>query len=708
MPAPKTDVSPKFQQLLQDLMQCHVNEIEALRMEQHVGLLPEESPPHEVVRSSVGPRLVVASPNKPKCTGLGLAAELQDEAAFPGETSNGHVGVMQVSSSEEPVAQLEEFPEEPMVKQFQENLVVSARTEDEDLAVSPKSEYDEEHLGAAGNFPRLRSPEEIKDSLDMRSFWQQMGAGQRKDSATAMDDTKSAAGDDFMAEEPVEEVKIERSDHRMARYIVLPGHKLRLAWDLFGGALIMFDMFKIPLGAFQPDHSVFADTFMGWLTLLFWTVDVPSTFFVAYVDSKSGVTVVDPTKILRHYAFSWLIIDLAVVIPDWMFTIVALQQSSGNQQDGNSVRMLRGLRLARAVRLLRIVKLAWIVDMIVDYLDSEFAGVMFSITRMLLALLVINHFFACAWYAVGTLHSGQGWVQEPDFLDTDWTWLYLSSMHWSLTQFTPASMSIQPTTKLERLFALLTVFFALVIFSYIVGSITGSLAQLRQIASGATRDYWLLRRYLQKNHVPTTLSLRIVRFVQHAYNRQQEKMSVSQVSLLKLLSSQLNAELQCSLNLPHLKVHPLFNYLNDAATVTLNKVAQDAVTRIQMARGDTLFLLNQDGAGMYFVISGRILYSRDTEMGPKRELVDADEDWIAEPVLWVESWLHLGEARAYADSELLMVSPTQFETILKTVKPIARTAARYARRFMEWLEQQEYTDVIQGDEESETIEGFID
>jgi len=358
--------------------------------------------------------------------------------------------------------------------------------------------------------------------------------------------------------------------------------------------------------------------------------------------------------------------------------------------------------------LLRIVKLAWIVDMIVDYLDSEFAGVMFSITRMLLALLVINHFFACAWYAVGTLHSGQGWVQEPDFLDTDWTWLYLSSMHWSLTQFTPASMSIQPTTKLERLFALLTVFFALVIFSYIVGSITGSLAQLRQIASGATRDYWLLRRYLQKNHVPTTLSLRIVRFVQHAYNRQQEKMSVSQVSLLKLLSSQLNAELQCSLNLPHLKVHPLFNYLNDAATVTLNKVAQDAVTRIQMARGDTLFLLNQDGAGMYFVISGRILYSRDTEMGPKRELVDADEDWIAEPVLWVESWLHLGEARAYADAELLMVSPTQFESILKTVKPIARTAARYARRFMEWLEQQEYTDVIQGDEDSETIEGFID
>merc|ERR1719229_1439944 len=124
-------------------------------------------------------------------------------------------------------------------------------------------------------------------------------------------------------------------------------------------------------------------------------------------------------------------------------------------------------------------------------------------------LLVINHLICCAWFAVGNSQDDLTWVLFHNFDDVDWTYQYATSFHWSLTQFTPASMHVQPQNLLERTFAIVVVIFALVGFSYIVGSITGSLAQLRNMHAQESNLFWDLRRYLGKNNVPTMLSLRI-------------------------------------------------------------------------------------------------------------------------------------------------------------------------------------------------------
>merc|ERR1712032_1357234 len=46
---------------------------------------------------------------------------------------------------------------------------------------------------------------------------------------------------------------------------------------------------------------------------------------------------------------------------------------------------------------------------------------------------------------------------------------------------------------------------------------------------------------------------------------------------------------------------------------------------------------------MSIVVSGRYLYRRVDAMGwTHSEVVDKGEDWIAEPVLWTRSWIHIG------------------------------------------------------------------
>merc|ERR1719235_1979343 len=98
---------------------------------------------------------------------------------------------------------------------------------------------------------------------------------------------------------------------------------------------------------------------------------------------------------------------------------------------------------------------------------------------MILALLFINHFVACAWYSLTLVGAGENWATYHHFDDAEWSYQYLTSFHWSITQFTPSSMHVQPQNMSERCFAIGVVIFALLGFSWIVGSITGSLSQLR-------------------------------------------------------------------------------------------------------------------------------------------------------------------------------------------------------------------------------------
>jgi len=493
-------------------------------------------------------------------------------------------------------------------------------------------------------------------------------------------------------------------------FISYPSSLTRLAWDMFGGMLIMYDLFAVPLQAFNPPQTT-PLVVMDWLTLIFWTVNVGMSLTTGYVEE--GITIMEPRKIVKRYLKTWFVVDLVVLVPDWVFTIIASDANS----EAVAIRLTRVVRLARVVRLLRLVRLKRLFEQIEDALDSEYYSVLFNIFKMMLLLFTVNHVIACGWFALADANSNSGlntWTKEWLMTDFPWEHLYLVSLHWSLTQFTPAGMDVTPTNEIERGFTIGVVVFALVGFAYVVGSITASLGQLRTMSEEASKDFWQMRRFLNQNSVDHNLAARIQRFVEYAYSRQQKTMSINQVKVLSLLSKQLMEELQCAINLPHMKVHPLFMFLNEFSFITMNRCAKESISHMEMAQGDTLFLPEQHAFCMYFVAFGRLEYIRITDNAGNefKEFVDKGEDWLAEPALWTESWYHVGEAKAYTDCEVLLVDPKAFEEILNVVRPVASIVANYCRRFMSWLQNLEseegmLTDVIQGDQVSDTIQSFL-
>jgi hypothetical protein len=520
------------------------------------------------------------------------------------------------------------------------------------------------------------------------------------------------------------ENQVETYDGVLRPFIAYPSSTLRLVWDFVGAILIFVDLFAIPVTImFQPEDTAFSIG-MDWFTLLFWTINMGLSITVGYV--HKGITIMSPVRILVHYFKTWFIIDLLVVGPDWIFTIANMSADAGSGSSNEElIKLLRILRLIRMMRLLRLLKLRKILQEINDLIDSEFVGIFVNIAKMILLLLIINHIIGCIWFGLGTLtpeSSGPNWIREFSFDDDHWSYQYVCSLHWSITQFTPASMHVQPMNMTERTFAVAVVVFGLAGFSYVVGSITGSLTQLRSMSEDTAKQFWDLRRFMKQNRVPLSLSSRIQRYLEHVWQSRTEKLDKKDVKIFKLLSEQLESELKCQLFVPHLKVHPLFDQLHQESEVTMNRIANSGISEKQLAPADEIFIHGEIATCMYFLSAGQLAYDqggraavtqqeimREAKDTTSTEMVDKDEDWIAEPVLWTTEWIHLGSLMAWQDSVLILVDPQKFSETMQLNPSAFSLACTYARNYLEWLNnvrEEALNDISQGEDVSEMVASF--
>ncbi|CAK0831318.1 unnamed protein product, partial [Prorocentrum cordatum] len=432
----------------------------------------------------------------------------------------------------------------------------------------------------------------------------------------------------------------------MSFYIASPRSNARTLWELVGCVLIGWDLLLVPLAVFcYPVDGLTIS--MEWITLIYWTLNIPQTLTVGYEERITSC-------------------DTAV-------------------QGAAAVQLLKNLRILRLVRLTRIARLKKMWQMVIgDRIYSLTVNIVVNILTMLLLLLVLSHFISCLWYAVGFMEEG------------DNRWLVHYNMNFP-----------------ERTYTISVVVCALVGFSYVVGSITASLAQLRSVTEEESKLFWDLRVYLKRNVVEHTLAIRIQRYLADAWRFQARNKSFSQIKILSMLSEQLQNELLFHLHADHLNVYPLIRTLLDVSSVTAFRLAKTAISTKQFANLDPLFIHGEKPSHMSIVIQGRFEYKRVTSEGRVLcEMVDKGEDWIAEPVLWSTEWYHLGDCIAADTSRLMLVSPHHFcEEAMRN--PLAwALVTRYCRNFLKWLNStnpDELSDITQGDhlDKQAQLKGFM-
>lgn len=474
--------------------------------------------------------------------------------------------------------------------------------------------------------------------------------------------------------------------------VMKPGSRMRLAWDFLAMFILCWDLVTIPLVVFNADDRSQMGSIINvgnWTTLIYWTMDILLSFNVGYID-REGHLIMSRRSIAQHYARGWMIFDIALVGMDWSLIFISFyesQQKSGAESVGLArlVKLARAARFVRAIRLLRLAKLRKVMYSIQERIASEYIHIMLSLVKNTLTLLSLNHFIACIWFWIGKHppHTEMSWLRfyqvEFDAIGEQYLWAF----HWSMTQFTPGSMDLQPQNSAERAFALLVLVFGMLIFSSFVSNNTSALTRLQNLTAHENSQNFLLRKYLNEHRISRGLSTRVIRYIELVKAIRKKKIDESKVENLGLLSGPLRVELQRELFEPYVLVHPFFAKYRAISAPSMSQICFTAVTNQYFSKGDTLFHAGSQSDVMFFLQSGTLIYRKSRSKNKDARLHKINfGQYFCEAALWVQAWYHRGTMKALVESELVVLDHHRFAEVTQWHPQAMACSCEYARQFL--------------------------
>ncbi|CAE8662476.1 unnamed protein product [Polarella glacialis] len=474
---------------------------------------------------------------------------------------------------------------------------------------------------------------------------------------------------------------------RLDSLVMNPGSSKRVAFEVFGLLLIFYDLVWYPAQVFGFTSVPFTRAIL-WLSSAFWACDLLVSFFVGLTIHDHGLIEMRVSKIARHYATTWLPIDLLLVLLDWTLNALLLL-SDHEVADFGGGAFLEKVQFLRLLRLLRLFKATNIISVLSDRIQSETMRILVRVLALLVFIMLINHLIACCWYAVGINYIEQQdtWVKANDLKGKGDLYAYTTALHWSITQFTPASMEVVPVNELERSFTIFVIVSAMVIFSSFISTITNAMTQLRNLNSERNAELVKLRRFFSEHKVSASLVTRISSCIHQSTKLTSSRVHSEDVSILELLPVSLKCDLAEEVFAPTFCAHPFMLTWGEYYPRESKRLFLAARSSSLGARHE-LFNTGQVAESMYFLSSGAMVFIRDD-----RELADipafvSPGQWLAEPALWIK-WKHVGHASS-TETNCELVS-LHCETAIRILSQNTSTisgARRYAKTFAAYFDKQ--------------------
>lgn len=464
-----------------------------------------------------------------------------------------------------------------------------------------------------------------------------------------------------------------------------PNSNFNFIFDVLSILCICYDLVMLPLGVFPVEDTVVTDL-MHAFTTLFWTSDFIRHFFKGHYSQGEAVMVFH--SVAARYLRTWALLDTFMVCGDWAEWFIKLFDSENTNSDVG--KLLRSIRNLRSLRLLRGMKTAQILKMIEDRINSEVLGTLWNVAKLLIVILCATHLMACTWYWLGGISDAAEPNWHSEYLDTHpsgdtFLYKYTTSFHWAITQFTPASIKVQPENSVERLFAIFCLLWAFVTMSTFISGLTSAVMQLRQLSSAKHKQFWLLRKYLTEGRVPTQLAVRITNYCQHAWTLRGKRSMGKNVELLQLLSTSLRVELKVAMFSPHFTHHAFFMLLHISAPYTIRTACDTAVEHCELNRGDDLFTYGEDANHMFFTERNQLAY-KFGRAHKDAELITCT-DWVAEACLWT-FWCYRGTLTAVTESVAVAVESDTFGKIVTLNADARLEALAYAKSFIQGINRE--------------------
>lgn len=205
--------------------------------------------------------------------------------------------------------------------------------------------------------------------------------------------------------------------------------------------------------------------------------DLIYNFFLGYIDN--GKLILSLKLIAMHYLFGYFIFDLVSSIP---LTLLDINKKYTIARISKFPRYMKFLKITKFFRFIKLLKNKQKLTNIIGNVYSNKPGIDRLIISVMI-LIIIIHIFSCIWYSIGNdLSDNLGWVFIYDINMSSPSTRYLVSLYWSIqTIFTVGYGDYGATNSTEYLFAILLFLIGIIIYSFIIGSITDLIFNFNKI-----------------------------------------------------------------------------------------------------------------------------------------------------------------------------------------------------------------------------------
>lgn len=198
------------------------------------------------------------------------------------------------------------------------------------------------------------------------------------------------------------------------KWMCHPRLPLKIIWDLFVGALIVYSVVVVPwrISFNVPSVNFSPNFWVDFVIDVCFFLDIITSFRTPYLDNETGGFVLLQCYVALNYLKLWFWIDLVSTIPvDTIFVIFDV----GGQEVMRSLRLIRVLRLARLLKLVRLLKLSKLAPSLSE-ITYELPAGFGKLTRLVLEAGLVAHLLACFFFLSSYVFD----KDKPSYDDSWW------------------------------------------------------------------------------------------------------------------------------------------------------------------------------------------------------------------------------------------------------------------------------------------------
>lgn len=312
------------------------------------------------------------------------------------------------------------------------------------------------------------------------------------------------------------------ADVAPARWVIHPGWRPKVCWDLVVTAMVFFSVIELP---FRIGFSVETSAVLiicDWVMDSCFVLDIVLTFFTGY-HNECEVYVTNRRDIALRYLRGFFVVDVVSVLPI-DHTVEALRS---NNSGGTEFRVMRLLRLAKLARLGRLRRLT-------ELLERHLHMHTLNMLKVMAEVVFLIHMLTCLCYWMsppcadgmsepcpdGTADQdrdwGSSWVRMFEIDRLDLGSRYLASFY--LTTATLMAVGygdIFPASTAERLFSIVVQLTGAIIFGFILSGVTNVIESSNPRGAERKKRNAEIKEWLQSRNLPPALRQGVWRHFQY-------------------------------------------------------------------------------------------------------------------------------------------------------------------------------------------------